>query len=154
MRYATAICYCIIASLKSITVYPSSTGFSVLAWKGGVLSVHPVNNELNEWSKNNDITSISVGVGKSDDDTADNVLVSEVNEPPRKCLCVLRARMRIQVTVSSGACRYVCTDLNSVFPERQAACKTRIHSPWRIRSHSSWSGAFFCKCAKEANWVL
>jgi len=49
------------------------------------------------------ITSDAGGIGKSDGDTADSVLLSEVHCPPRKCLRVLGARMCVHVIINSQA---------------------------------------------------
>jgi len=51
------------------------------------------------------ITLISADNGKSDGDTVDAVLLTEVDEPPRRWPVILGARMCISVTVNSEASR-------------------------------------------------
>jgi len=51
------------------------------------------------------ITLISADNGKSDGDTVDAVLLTEVDKPPRRWPVILGARMCISVTVNSEASR-------------------------------------------------
>jgi len=46
-----------------------------------------------------------VGSTTSDDDTADTVLLSEVDGPPRMCHVALGTRPRKVVAINSGCCR-------------------------------------------------
>ena len=74
------------------------------------------------------ITVVAVDTGKSDDNTGDIVVLSEVHCPPRKCIASVGARMCVHVTVNSEACRYGCSDFNCVLVGRQAVCSMCIRN--------------------------
>jgi len=82
---------------------------------------------MNE-TKSTIITVVAVDTGKSDGDTGDIVVLSEVHRPPRKCIASLGARMCVHVTVNSEACRHACSDFNCVLVGRQTVCNTCIHN--------------------------
>ena len=66
--------------------------------------------------------TVSFGVWAGDGDTADDVVVTEVDGPPRVRRLVLRTRCRRVVAVHGGARRrYVRADLTS----RLAVCHAR-----------------------------